>query len=246
MSPQEREKWLQANTITCPEFGRIPPSQCEALRARPERPENANGKPGEPLLLKPKACIQCQEWEELCGGAKKNETEGKKMAIAKCLECGRKMKIHGRGLCGGCYMKFRKDGTLDKKYPLQGEGLERFTVHGSQLEKGEEEKKAKSKQEQSEKKEQAEFAFGGVVQLDQLGPEAQVVHIPDAAPDNESFLKKACQELAEKLPGPPDCVVRLNFSDHPELLEKVQARAREQFRTLELQILFELAQREAA
>lgn len=186
MSPQEREKWLQANTITCTEFGRIPPSQCEALRARPEKPGEAVCPPGKLPLLKPKACMSCQEWEELCVDAGKNETEdvmAKK--IAPCKRCSLKRKVNARGLCASCYTTASKNGKLDK-YPI----------------------------------------------LD------AAVHTPEKDVDRSDPPQEGL------IPG-PDTVVPLDFSDHPELLEAVRSRAQEQFRTLEMQIFWELSQQEA-
>lgn len=42
-----------------------------------------------------------------------------KKKIIKCLECGRELPNHARGLCARCYERFKSAGELDQRYPPQ-------------------------------------------------------------------------------------------------------------------------------
>lgn len=223
MSPEEREAWLQANTFECPHgMGRIPPSQCEAYRARPTIKEikgdwNLYRHRQAPVM--PEACEWCEEWREKEG--EKREVRGqksgrggeergqgsevsKKRKIRVCQKCGEEKMILARGACGACYQKARKAG----KYHNPPEGpIEKF------------------------KKQEAPSSPDASC----LRSEASTRRI-----DGEEHKNQTAGGDVAKIKQEPEQAVRLDFSGHPDLLEQLRKRADEQIRDLEQQILWEL------
>ena len=45
-----------------------------------------------------------------------HDRDGDKIATAKCLDCQEHLELHSRGLCGACYQRNRRQGTLEE-YP---------------------------------------------------------------------------------------------------------------------------------
>jgi len=94
------DSWLEVNTVRCERLGsRVEPKFCKIYRK--DRI----------------ACHGCRQAAEMDRIAEELEMA----RIDTCLECKRPdMAIVGRGLCGKCYHKFKKAGTLDENYPPVG------------------------------------------------------------------------------------------------------------------------------
>lgn len=90
------EEWIEENTAYCKRLdSRFSPWFC--ARYRQDNP----------------VCKGCEQTAEM-------DRKAEEMKMAKgCLDCGStEKKIVGRGLCGGCYNRLKKAGTLDEMYPL--------------------------------------------------------------------------------------------------------------------------------
>jgi len=116
----EQELWLQQNAIACRRFSaQISPTTCDHYQV-----ENLE------------ACRGCERMEKepsreetLAARRKRwsapkkrkeSESTGEETSMAKkrtCADCGREMKIIGRGLCGRCYYQHKKAGSLDRFKP---------------------------------------------------------------------------------------------------------------------------------
>jgi hypothetical protein len=71
---------------------------------------------------------------QLMAHGKKEEMVGetkRKKKIAECAECGRTMKIHGRGLCGSCYSRRR---LREKKAASKTAHSSQFMAHNKKEE----------------------------------------------------------------------------------------------------------------
>lgn len=90
------EEWIEENT-----------AYCKRLDSR----------------FSPWFCAQYRQDNPVCNGCEQTaemDRKAEEMKMAKgCLDCGStEKKIIGRGLCGGCYARLKKAGTLDELYPL--------------------------------------------------------------------------------------------------------------------------------
>lgn len=228
------EEWQKANTFLCPHgLGRISPETCKALRNRPDSCSWTVGS----CLPRPKQCEKCREYKALCKVVeikRKNSKESvykmKKKII--CPECKEEGFLHGRGLCSKCYFRLKKEGNLDKYPPLQTKILT-----------------YKKTGKENSAKETIDTRRNAVVMIDKqtehgssaLPQENEIVQNEPVPPPPAGNKGEPIQGQKGKEDADNDRIVTLNFNNFPEIYSKVTARADDQFRTLELQIMYELS-----
>lgn len=117
---EEKKRWQERNTFYCRRLRAwLSPEACATNR---EKPVLRHGVV--PDRYRPTPCGDCTDWRELCrqvelrraGRDKEESVMANKIGV--CLECGREKRVMGRGLCGACYMRLKKSGEIDVKYPL--------------------------------------------------------------------------------------------------------------------------------
>lgn len=124
MPQDDHEAWLAAHTFYCARLkASLTESACEKNRALPSLGGKMDApRPGESAkrVFKPIGCEGClgRKWMQLQG----EKTMPEQKPRRSCMECGMERGIIGRGLCGACYLRLKKLGELNAKYPVQKGG----------------------------------------------------------------------------------------------------------------------------
>lgn len=113
--------WLEQHGIDCLRFtARISPPMCARYQQdNPEKCKGCEGHNAQPLPKvrrpRPVGAITPEPRTK----KKEPETMAKKKV---CADCNQERSIIGRGLCGTCYHRHKRKGTLDEKFPAKSGG----------------------------------------------------------------------------------------------------------------------------
>jgi len=108
------DDWLKRHGVDCRRFNaRVSPQMC--ARYREDNPEKCQGCAGHDAQPAPKVQRSRPVGAITVAAPRNKKPKEEDVATKKvCADCGREIKIIGRGLCGSCYHRNKREGTLDK------------------------------------------------------------------------------------------------------------------------------------